>query len=90
MVDLFGNKEEREKLLTESYDRQKHFASWLDLYDLNHKRMENGEPNRYMGLGCHDIEKDAIRNDKILHNKVKTYYTNAIEVLQAYDDSSKP
>jgi len=87
IVELFGNKEEREKLLTESYDRQKNFASWIDLYQLNSERMEKGEPNRYMGPGCHDIEKDAKRNDKILHNKVKTYYTNAIEALQTFDET---
>jgi len=89
IIEVFKNKEKREKLLTESYDRQKNFASWIDLYDLNHKRMEKGEPNRYMGLGCHDIEEDAKRNDKILYNKVKTYYTNAIEVLQAYDEETQ-
>jgi len=86
VFELFKNKEEREKILTESYDRQKNFASWIDLYQLNSERMGKGEPNRYMGPGCHDIEEDAKRNDKILHNKVKTYYTNAIEALQSFDD----
>ena len=84
ILELFRNKEEREKILKESYDRQKEFTCAAHLYlrtplEVKEKRYSN----------AFTIEDDIAVQDKILQNKLKTYYTNAIEVLQAYADSYK-
>jgi len=81
IIELFGNKEQREKLLTESYDRQKKFTCAAHLYLT--VPPEN-KKNRYNN--AFTIEDDIPVQDKILQNKLKTYYTNAIEVLQAFDE----
>jgi len=82
---LFRNKEEREKILKESYDRQKEFTCAGHLYlktplEVKEKRYSN----------AFTIEDDIAVQNKIIQNKLKTYYTTAIEVLQAYADSYKP
>ena len=85
IIDLFGNKEQWEKLLKENYDGQKEFTCAAHLYlktplEVKEKRYSN----------VFTIEDDIAVQDKILQNKLKTYYTTAIEVLQAYADSYKP
>jgi len=82
---LFRNKEEREKILTESYDRQKEFTCAAHLYLKTPLEVKN---KRYSNVFT--IEDDIAVQDKILQNKLKTYYTTAIQVLQAYGDSYKP
>ena len=84
IIDLFGNKERWEKLLKENYDSQKSFCCAAHLYlktplEVKEKRYSN----------AFTIEDDIAVQDKILQNKLKTYYTTAIEVLQAYGDSYK-
>jgi len=83
--ELFRNKEEREKILKESYDRQKEFtcASHLHL-----KTPLEVKDRRYSNVFT--IEDDIAVQNKIIQNKLKTYYTTAVEVLQAYADSHKP
>ena len=80
---IFRNKEEREKILKESYDRQKEFTCAAHLYlktplEVKDKRYSN----------AFTIEDDIAVQDKILQNKLKTYYTNAIDVLNAYDEET--
>jgi len=82
VFELFKNKEEREKLLTESYDRQKNFTCGVHLYlstppEVKEKRYSN----------AFTIEDDIPVQNKIIQNKLKVEYTNAIEALQAYADS---
>ena len=84
IIELFENKEQWEKLLTENYDSQKSFCCAAHLYlktplEVKEKRYSN----------AFTIEDDIAVQDKILQNKLKTYYTTAIEVLQAYADSYK-
>jgi len=83
--ELFRNKEEREKILTEYYDRQKNFTCGAHLYL---KTPEKAKKNRYNNTFT--IEDDIPVQNRIIQNKLKTYYTNAVEVLQAYADSHKP
>ena len=82
IIELFGNKEQREKLLTESYDRQKNFTCAAHLY------LKTPPKNRYSN--AFTIDDDIPVQDKILQNKLKIYYTNAIEVLNAFDEESLP
>jgi len=82
IVDLFKNKEEREKLLTEYYDEAKKFTCAAHLYL---KTPSKNKKNRY--TNSFTIEDDIPIQNKIMQNKVRTYYTNAIEVLQAYGDA---
>ena len=89
VIELMENKEQREKLLKEYYDKQKHFTSWLDLYNLDHERIKNGELGRYGGVIDEVIDNDAVINDKIIHNKLKIHYTNALEVLRNFDNEPK-
>jgi len=84
IIELFGNKEERERLLTEFYHKQKKFCCACHLYLT--VPPEN-KINRYNN--AFTIEDDIPVQDKIIQNKLKTHYTNAIEVLQAYGDSCK-
>ena len=79
MEELFRNKEEREKLLTESYDEAKKFTCAAHLYLT--VPSEN-KKNRYNN--SFTIEDDIPIQNKIIQNKIKTYYTNALEVLQVY------
>ena len=85
VFELFKNKEEREKILTESYDRQKSFCCAAHLYLIDWSKTK--EKHRYNN--AFTIEDDIPVQDKILQNKLKTVYTNAIEVLQFYGDSYK-
>jgi len=82
--ELFRNKEEREKILTEYYDRQKEFTCGAHLYL---KTPEKAKKNRYDN--AFTIEDDISVQNKIIQNKLKTWYTNAIEVLQFYGDTYK-
>jgi len=84
IVELFRNKEEREKLLTESYERQKEFTCAAHLY-----LKTPPENKKYRYSNTFTIEDDIPVQNKIIQNNLKTEYTNAIEVLQAYGDSSK-
>ena len=85
IVELFGNKEEREKILTEYYDEVKKFTCAAHLYL---KTPSEAKKNRYNN--AFTIEDDIPVQNKIIQNKIKTEYTNAIEVLQTYSDSTKP
>jgi len=78
VFELFKNKEEREKILTEYYNKQKDFTCGAHLHlktpsEIRDKRYSN----------AFTIEDDIPVQNEILQNKLKTYYTNAIEVLQA-------
>jgi len=80
IIDLFGNKEERERLLTESFDRQKEFTCAAHLYlTVPSKNKKNRYNNSFT------VEDDIPIQNKIIHDKVKTYYTNAIEALRTLD-----
>ena len=79
VAELFKNKEEREKILTEYYDKGKKFSCAAHLYldaplEVKEKRYSN----------AFTIEDDIPVQNKIIQNKFKIAYTNAIEVLQAY------
>lgn len=83
-MELFHDKEAREKLLNDNYEQIRHFASWIDLCDLNSKRVKNGKPSRYGN--AFDIEDDCVIQDEIIHNKLKIYYDNAVEVFRTFDN----
>lgn len=80
ILEVFKNKEEREKLLIKEYDKSKNVSWFLDLYESQKNRTGNGQE------AWDYAEENATRNDKIIHDKVKTYYTNAIEALRTLDD----
>jgi len=80
ILELFKNKEERERLLTKYYDETKHVSWFLDLYESRKKRTGNGQE------AWDYAEENATRNDKIIHDKLKIYYTNAVEALRTLDD----
>ena len=86
IIELFGNKEQREKLLTEYYDEVKKFSSAMHPYLTDWSKTK--EKHRYNNVFT--IEDDIPIQNKIIRDKIKIYYTNAIEVLQAYGDSYKP
>jgi len=81
IIDLFKNKEQREKLLTEFYDKTKKFCCAIHLYL---RVPPENKKNRYNN--AFTIEDDIPIQDKIIQNKFKTEYTSAIEVLQAFDE----
>jgi len=83
VAELFKNKEEREKILTESYDRQKNFTCAAHLY-----LTVPPENKKHRYSNAFTIEDDIAVQDKIIQNNLKTEYTNAIEVLQAYGDEA--
>ena len=85
IVDLFGNKEEREKLLTEYYNKAKKFTCAAHLYLT--VPPEN-KINRYSN--SFTIEDDIPVQNKIIQSNIKIEYTNAIEVLNAFDEESLP
>jgi len=78
VFELFKNKEEREKILTASYDRQKNFTCAAHLYLTVPPEVAK---NRYDNTFT--IEDDIPVQNRIIQNKLKTYYTNSIEVLRA-------
>jgi len=80
--ELFKNKEEREKILTKEYDETKNYSCAIDLY--LPKSSNTNTKNRYNN--AFTIEDDIPIQNKIIHDKVKTYYTNAIEALRTLDD----
>ena len=86
VFELFKNKEEREKILTEFYDEAKKFSSALHLYLIDWSKTK--EKHRYSN--AFTIEDDIPIQNKIIRDKIKIHYTNAIEVLQFYGDSYKP
>ena len=81
ILEVFKNKEEREKLLTEKYDEAKKFSCAAHLYLTVPSKIKK---NRYKN--SFTIEDDIPIQNKIIQNKVKTYYTNAIEALRTLDD----
>jgi len=83
--ELFRNKEEREKILTEYYNKQKDFTCGAHL----HLKTPLEIKDRRYSSNAFTIEDDIPVQNKILQNKLKIYYTNAIEVLQAYAESYK-
>jgi len=83
IVGLFKNKEEREKLLKESYDKQKKFTCAAHLYLTDCP----GKKNRYNN--AFTIEDDIPVQNKIIQNKLKIYYNKAIEVLRMGDDEEE-
>jgi len=83
-VNLFKNKEEREKVLTKKYEEGKSFTCAAHLY----LTPCPGKKNRYNN--SFTIEDDIPIQNKIIQNKLKIYYTNAIEVLNAFDEESLP
>jgi len=84
IIELFRNKEQRERLLTESFDRQKEFTCAANLYlTVPSKNKKNRYSNAFT------IEDDIPVQNKITQNKLKTHYTNAIEVLQAFDEEAQ-
>jgi len=86
LLELFKNKEKSEKLLTEYYDKEKNVSCAMHLALTNWS--ETKEKHRYNK--AFTVEDDIPIQNKILQNKLKTHYTNAIEVLQAYGDSLNP
>jgi len=84
IIELFGNKEQRERLLTESYDRQKKFNCACHLY-----LYVPPEVAKHRYSNAFTIEDDIPVQNKIIQNKLKTHYTNAIEVLQAFDEEAQ-
>jgi len=80
--DLLKNKKAREKLLTKEYDADKNYTCAIDLY--LPKSSNTNTKGRYNN--AFTIEDDIPIQNKIIHDKVKTYYTNAIEVLNAFDE----
>ena len=81
ILEVFKNKEEREKLLTKYYDEAKKFTCAAHLYL---KTPPENKKNRYNN--AFTIEDDIPVQNKIIQNKIKTEYTNAIEVLRTLDD----
>jgi len=81
--ELFRNKEEREKRLTEFYDEAKKFSCATHLY------LDTGINRNKRYNNAFTIEDDIPIQNKIIRDKLKTYYTNALEVLQAYGDEGK-
>ena len=78
--ELLENKEERERILKESYDKQKKFTCAAHLYLADCP----GKKNRYSN--AFTIEDDIYVQNKILQNKLKIYYNKAIEALRIFDD----
>ena len=84
IIEVFKNKEERERLLTEKYNESKKFTCAAHLYLTDVSKIEK---NRY--TNSFTIEDDIPVQNKIIQNKIKTYYTNTLEFLQAYDEENK-
>jgi len=85
ILELFKNKEERERLLIEYYDEAKKFTCAADLYLTDWSKTK--EKNRYNN--AFTIEDDILIQNKILQNKLKIYYTNAVEVLNTFDEETQ-
>ena len=81
-MELFKNKELREKLLTKEYEECKKYTCAIDLY-LPKSSGVNTE-KRYNN--AFTIEDDIFVQNKIIHNKIKLYYNKAIEVLRNFQD----
>jgi len=81
VMELFKNKEEREKILTKEYDEIKNYSCAIDLY--LPKSSNTNTEKRYNG--AFDIEDDIPIQNKIIQNKIKLYYDKAIEVLSNFD-----
>ena len=85
IVELFKNKEERDKLLTKEYDETKNFTCAVHLYLPTSSKVKT--KNRYNN--AFTVEDDIPIQNKIIRNKIKTYYTNALEFLQAFDEETQ-
>jgi len=79
VLELFKNKEEREKILTKKYEEGKKFTCAAHLYLTDCP----GKKNRYNN--AFTIEDDIPVQNKIIQNKLKIYYNKAIEVLRNFD-----
>jgi len=82
IIDILENKEEREKILTKEYNEIKNYSCAIDLY--LPKSSNTDTKGRYNG--SFTIEDDIPIQNKIVQNKIKIYYTNAIEALRTLDD----
>jgi len=80
ILELFKNKQEREKILTNKYEEGKKFTCAAHLY----LTPGLGKKNRYSN--AFTIEDDIAVQNKILQNKLRIYYNKAIEVLRNFDD----
>jgi len=85
VIDILENKEKREELLTKFYNETKDYSSAIDLY----LPKSSGVNNEKRYNNAFDIEDDILVQNKIIHDKVKTYCTNAIEVLNAFDEETQ-
>ena len=83
--EIMKNKELREKLLTKEYDEIKNFSSACHLYLPKYGKVNT--KGRYNN--AFDIEDDIPIQNKIIQNKIKIHYTNAIEVLGNFDKENE-
>ena len=83
VMELFKNKEEREKILAKQYDEIKNYSTACDLY-LPKSSGVNTE-KRYTS-SAFTIEDDIPIQNEIVRNKIKIYYNKAIEVLRNFDE----
>ena len=81
MLELFKNKEETEKILTVEYDKIKNFSSATHLYLTDWSKTK--EKNRYSE--SFTIEADIPIQNEIIRNRIKTWYTMAIEALRNFE-----
>ena len=79
-IELFENKQEREKLLTKKYEEGKKFTCAAHLYLTDCP----GKKHRYSN--AFTIEDDISVQNKIIQNKLKIYYNKAIEVLRNFEE----
>jgi len=79
-IELFENKQEREKLLTKKYEEGKKFTCAAHLYLTDCP----GKKNRYNN--AFTIEDDISVQNKIIQNKLKIHYDKAIEVLRNFEE----
>jgi len=85
--ELFKNKEEREKILTEEYDKIKDFTCAAHLYLMDWSKTNEKDPYNNQADA---IEADIPIQNKIIQKKIKTWYTNAIEALMlAFDETPR-
>ncbi len=81
VLDILKNKEQREKILTKKYNENKKFTTAMHLYLPNWSNAKTKK--RYNN--AFTIEDDILIQNKIIRNKLKIYYTNAIEVLGNFE-----
>jgi len=81
VLELFKNKEEREKLLNVEYDNTKNFSSATYLYLPKSSGVDY--EGRY--TDGFTLEDDVEIQTKIIQGKIKIYYEKALEVLKNFD-----